>query len=114
MTRLGTSDLGESNKGLKYSNKVTVEMIGSTSQDLVKVVFEPLSTLNPKILVVHGADDKSSVNLNTISSTIGILPSDASSLWMEEGCWIYFIQDANGRQWDRSYRDFQIYHVQPD
>jgi hypothetical protein len=34
--------------------------------------------------------------------------------WMEEGCWIYFIQYANGRMWERSCRDFQIHHVQPD
>jgi hypothetical protein len=34
--------------------------------------------------------------------------------WMEEGCWICFIQDANGRQWERSCRDLQIHHVQPD
>ncbi|CAK9216046.1 unnamed protein product [Sphagnum troendelagicum] len=27
---------------------------------------------------------------------------------------IYMIQDAEGRQWERSCRDFQIYHVQPD
>ncbi len=40
--------------------------------------------------------------------------TDASGLWMEEGCWIYIIQDANGRQWERSCRDFQIHHVQPD
>ncbi len=40
--------------------------------------------------------------------------NDASGPWMEEGCWIYFIQDANGRQWERSCRDFQIHHVQPD
>ncbi|CAM6043244.1 unnamed protein product [Sphagnum compactum] len=40
--------------------------------------------------------------------------TDASSLWIEEGCWIYIIQDANGRHWERSCRDFQIHHVQPD
>jgi len=38
----------------------------------------------------------------------------ASGPWMEEGCWIYFIQYANGRMWERSCRDFQIHHVQPD
>jgi hypothetical protein len=36
------------------------------------------------------------------------------SLWMEEGCWIYYIQDANGRMWERTCRDLQIHHVQPD
>jgi hypothetical protein len=40
--------------------------------------------------------------------------TDASSLWIEEGCWIYIIQDANGRQWERSCWDLQIHHVQPD
>jgi hypothetical protein len=34
-------------------------------------------------------------------------------LWIEEGCWIYFIQDANGRMWERTCRDLQIHHVQP-
>jgi len=34
--------------------------------------------------------------------------------WMEEGCWIYFIQYANGRMWERTCRDLQIHHVQPD
>ncbi len=32
----------------------------------------------------------------------------------EEGCRLCIIQDANGRQWERSRRDLQIYHVQPD
>ncbi len=36
------------------------------------------------------------------------------SLWMEEGYWIYYIQDANGRMWERTCRDLQIHHVQPD
>jgi hypothetical protein len=40
--------------------------------------------------------------------------TDASSLWIEEGCWIYIIKDANGRLWERACRDFQIHHVQPD
>jgi len=40
--------------------------------------------------------------------------TDASGPWMEEGCWIYFIQYANGRMWERSCRDFQIHHVQLD
>jgi hypothetical protein len=40
--------------------------------------------------------------------------TDASGPWMEEGCWIYFIQYANGRMWERSCWDFQIHHVQPD
>ncbi|CAK9256491.1 unnamed protein product [Sphagnum jensenii] len=35
-------------------------------------------------------------------------------LWMEEGCWICYIQDANGRMWERTCRDSQIHHVQPD
>jgi hypothetical protein len=39
---------------------------------------------------------------------------DASSLWIEGGCRIYFIQDANGHQWERTCRDLQIHHVQPD
>jgi hypothetical protein len=86
MTRSGTSDLDESNKGLKYLSKVTVEMIGSTSQDLVKVVSDPLSALNPEILVVHDADGKSSVSLNMISSTTGILPSMDPSHLDPRGC----------------------------
>ncbi len=36
------------------------------------------------------------------------------SLWMKEGCWIYFIQDVNGRQWERSRRDLQIFYAPPD
>ncbi len=36
------------------------------------------------------------------------------SLWMEEGNWIYYIQDANGQMWERTCRDLQIHHVQPD
>jgi hypothetical protein len=32
----------------------------------------------------------------------------------EEGSRICIIQDADGRQWKRSRRDLQIYHVQPD
>jgi hypothetical protein len=36
------------------------------------------------------------------------------SLWMEEGSWIYYIQDANGQMWERTCRDLQIHHVQPD
>jgi hypothetical protein len=36
------------------------------------------------------------------------------SLWMDEGCWICYIQDANGRMWERTCRDLQIHHVQPD
>jgi hypothetical protein len=32
----------------------------------------------------------------------------------EEGCRLCIIQDADGRQWERSRRDLQIYHVQPD
>ncbi len=35
-------------------------------------------------------------------------------LWMEEGCWIYFIQDATGRLWEKSCRDLQTHHEQPD
>jgi hypothetical protein len=32
----------------------------------------------------------------------------------EEGSRLCIIQDADGRQWERSRRDLQIYHVQPD
>jgi hypothetical protein len=32
----------------------------------------------------------------------------------EEGCRMCTIQDANGNQWERSRRDLQIYHMQPD
>ncbi len=32
----------------------------------------------------------------------------------EEGCQICIVQDANGRQWERSRRDLQIYCVPPD
>jgi hypothetical protein len=32
----------------------------------------------------------------------------------EEGNRICIIQDANGHQWERSRRDLQIYHVQPN
>jgi hypothetical protein len=32
----------------------------------------------------------------------------------EEGCRIYVVQDVEGRQWERSYRDLQIYYVPPD
>jgi hypothetical protein len=32
----------------------------------------------------------------------------------EEGCRLCIVQDADGRQWERSRRDLQIYHVQPD
>jgi hypothetical protein len=32
----------------------------------------------------------------------------------EEGCRVCTIQDADGNQWDRSRRDLQIYHTQPD
>ncbi|CAM6022854.1 unnamed protein product [Sphagnum balticum] len=38
----------------------------------------------------------------------------ASSSWMKECCCIYIIQDANGRQWEKSCRDLQIHHEQPD
>ncbi len=40
--------------------------------------------------------------------------TDASSLWIEEGCCICIIQDADGRLWERSCRDLQIHHVQPN
>jgi len=33
---------------------------------------------------------------------------------LEEGSRICIIQDADGHQWERSRRDLQIYHVQPD
>jgi hypothetical protein len=39
--------------------------------------------------------------------------TDAFDLWMEEGCWIYMIQGADGRMWGKSYRDLQIHHDQP-
>jgi hypothetical protein len=32
----------------------------------------------------------------------------------EEGCRLCIIQDADGRQWEKSRRDLQIYHMQPD
>jgi len=32
----------------------------------------------------------------------------------EEGCHLCVVQDANGRQWERSRRDLQIFHMQPD
>jgi hypothetical protein len=32
----------------------------------------------------------------------------------EEGCRLCIIQDADGRQWERSRRDLQIYHMQPN
>jgi hypothetical protein len=32
----------------------------------------------------------------------------------EEGCRLCTLQDADRRQWERSHRDLQIYHVQPD
>ncbi len=40
--------------------------------------------------------------------------TNVSGPWIEEGCWIHFIQVANGRMWARTCRDFQIHHVQPD
>jgi hypothetical protein len=36
------------------------------------------------------------------------------NLWMKEGCWMYFIHNANGCMWGKAYRDLQIHHVQPD
>jgi len=32
----------------------------------------------------------------------------------EEGCRMCTIQDTDGNQWERSRRDLQIYHIQPD
>jgi hypothetical protein len=32
----------------------------------------------------------------------------------EEGCRLCIIQDADGRQWERSRRDLKIYHMQPN
>jgi len=32
----------------------------------------------------------------------------------EIGCWICIVQDADGRQWERSRRDLQIYYTPPD
>ncbi len=32
----------------------------------------------------------------------------------EEGCRMCIVQDAEGKQWERSRRDLQIYHLQPD
>jgi len=32
----------------------------------------------------------------------------------EEGCRLCVVQDADGRQWERSRRDLQIFHMQPD
>jgi len=32
----------------------------------------------------------------------------------EEGCRICIVQNANGRQWERSRRDLQIYYAPPD
>ncbi len=40
--------------------------------------------------------------------------TDAFDLWMEEGCWIYMTQGANGHMWGKSCRDLQIHHDQPD
>ncbi|CAM6039303.1 unnamed protein product [Sphagnum compactum] len=40
--------------------------------------------------------------------------ADASNPWMKESCWLYMIQDANGRMWGKSCRDLQIHHDQPD
>jgi hypothetical protein len=31
--------------------------------------------------------------------------TDVSSLWIEGDCRIYFIQDVNGRQWERTCQD---------
>jgi len=36
------------------------------------------------------------------------------NLDFEEGCRMCIIQDGNGHQWERSHRDLQIHHVQPD
>jgi hypothetical protein len=43
----------------------------------------------------------------------GMGQTDVSGSWMKECCWTYIIQDANGRQWEKSCRDLQIHHVQP-
>jgi hypothetical protein len=32
----------------------------------------------------------------------------------EEGCWIYIIKYVDGRKWERSRRDLQIYYAPPD
>jgi hypothetical protein len=32
----------------------------------------------------------------------------------EEGCRLCVVQDADGHQWERSKRDLQIFHMQPD
>jgi len=32
----------------------------------------------------------------------------------EEGCHLCVVQDANGRQWETSRKDLQIFHMQPD
>ncbi len=40
--------------------------------------------------------------------------TDDSGPWTKGGCWIYFVQDANGHMWERSCRDLRIHHVQPD
>ncbi len=32
----------------------------------------------------------------------------------EEGCRLCIVQDADGRQWEKSRRNLQIYHMQPD
>jgi len=32
----------------------------------------------------------------------------------EEGCRICIVQDADGRQWERSWRDMQIFYAPPD
>ncbi len=32
----------------------------------------------------------------------------------EEGCRLCVVQDADGCQWERSQRDLQIFHLQPD
>ncbi|CAK9876584.1 unnamed protein product [Sphagnum jensenii] len=41
--------------------------------------------------------------------------TDDSDSWMRESYWIYFIQDAKRRMWEkRLCRDNQIHHVKPD
>ncbi|CAK9865147.1 unnamed protein product [Sphagnum jensenii] len=81
----------------------TPKMVGKTSDDAFLLHADQVST--KERTEVCYVDQPMNPRMGRI---------DASGPWMEEGFWIYFIQYANGHMWERSCRDFQIHHVQPD
>jgi len=88
----------ESSIPLNYSHESSTTDFSNASAyeptlNLIADGMTKSGTSDLEILIVHDADDKSSVSLNTISSTTGILPSMDSSHLDPKGCAIPLYSD---------------------